>query len=113
MAGQLRARNYRRGRLGSLICLSYLALVVGAAAFTGLDALVGENLDASFAGVPLVMLTAPSSILSVALFDVVQSPGPPWVSYVLNLAVLVALGCVQAFLGWLVLRGAAVTASPD
>lgn len=113
MAGQFRARNYRRGRLGSLICLTYLALVVGAAAFTGLDALVGENVDASFAGVPLVMLTAPSSLLSVALFDVVQSPGPPWVSYVLNLTVLVALGCVQAFLGWLVLRGAAVTASPD
>ncbi len=111
LAGQFSARRYRRGQVAGVVCVAYLALVAAAAGYTLYDSVFVETIGASFAGVPLIVLTAPSSILSVALFDVVQSPGPPWVSGALNVLVLAALGAFQAFLGWLVLRGATVGTS--
>ena len=112
LAGQFSARRYRRGRVAAMLCVAYLALVVAAAGYTLYDSVFVETIGASFAGVPLILLTAPSSILSVALFDVVQSPGPPWVSGALNVVVMVTLGAFQALLGWWVLRGA-TTGTPE
>ncbi len=108
MRAQLQASTYRRGRIAAGICLGYLALVVAAAAYTVYDALFVPSIGASFAGLPLILLTAPSSILVTVMAPPLGGPEMPrWLMLTAPVVMLVAVGVLQAFLGWLVLRGPA------
>ncbi|MFE7839915.1 SCO4225 family membrane protein [Streptomyces sp. NPDC057474] len=60
------SRTLRRHLLNPA-ALGYLALVVAVGVWVGVDTLFVEHADASFAGVWLFLVTAPTSLLFVAL----------------------------------------------
>ncbi len=98
-----RMSRYRRGRLATTICGGYLALVILALGVVLYDTYFVEHLDASFAGIYLIALTLPLSMLAMTATDTLLPidalPGPAF------LVVLVGCGLLQAVGLWFVLRG--------
>jgi hypothetical protein len=100
-----RMSRYRRGRLATTICGGYVALVILALGVVLYDMYFVEHLDASFAGIYLIALTLPLSMLAMTAADTLLPidalPGPAF------LVVLVGCGLLQALGLWFVLRGPA------
>lgn len=109
---------YRFGRPVAILCASYLVLVGVAAGYVVYDALFPPPgaVGASFAAVPLVVLTAPSSFVlaePVALFQALALPADVSRSHVvvtsaITVAPFLAAAVAQAVIVWFLLRGSAV-----
>ena len=80
------------------VVLGYVALVVAAVGYAGWDSTV-DHPDASFAALPAIVLTLPTSLLLLAALDRAGLSGP-----VGGAAVLLAAGGGQAYGMWLLLR---------
>lgn len=110
---------YRYGRPVAAACLVYLTLVVGAAGFVIYDEFFPDPdaVGVSFAGLPLIVLTAPASFVAaepmVAFQHLIFTSGSgvahPLSASLATVAPLVAAGVVQAAVVWLLLRGPRIT----
>lgn len=111
---RLRPALYTRGRLAAALCVVYLLLVLAAGVYTIYDAVFVESIGASFAGLPLVVLTAPLSFVAVPAITMVQAMlfpnGGGIGSTVVAVLTAFLLAAVQAYLGYLVLRGPRISA---
>jgi hypothetical protein len=100
-----RMSRFRRGRLAATICGAYIALVILALGVVLYDLYFVEHLDASFAGIYLIAITLPLSMLAMTTADTLLPTdalsGPAF------LVVLVGCGLLQAIGLWFVLRGPA------
>lgn len=109
LGAQLRPADFRRGRLAVSLCGLYLLLVVVASVYTVVDAVVEESIGVSFAGLPLVVLTAPLSLVISPVEGVLAAMlfpgGSGWAGTAVFVVESLAVSLVQAYLGWLVLRG--------
>ncbi|MGC1209153.1 MAG: hypothetical protein WA880_14485 [Ornithinimicrobium sp.] len=112
LLGQLRPKNYTRGRLAAIICGIYLAVILAAWLYALFDAYFVENIGASFAGLYLLVLSAPLSFLMTSALDAMNALDPegPIQEFIFWLGLLVP-AVIQAGIGWLVLRGRRVVNS--
>lgn len=105
----LRPGGFTRGRLAAGCCGVYLVLVVAAGVYTVYDAVFVETIGASFAALPLVVLTAPLSFVVSPVIGMVQGllfpEGGGLGVVVLSVLLSFVLALAQAYLGWRVLRG--------
>ncbi len=103
---QLRPKNFARGRIAALLCGLYLTLVLAAWLSTIYDAYFVYHPDASFAGLPLIVLTAPLSFIATPLLGMLGAMDPRgFVQESLFWPQFLILGLIQTYAGWLVLRG--------
>lgn len=114
---QVHPRHFTRGRMGAWLCGFYLTLVLAAWTFTLYDVYFVDHADASFAGIPLVLLTAPLSFAFspiVGVFGMLTAADPDSIlTPIVTFAPSLALGVIQAYVAWLVLRGRRVVNEPS
>lgn len=106
LRNHLRPERFTRGRVAAWICLSYLAIVTVAWLYTIYDAYFVDQVGASFAGVYVIVLTAPTSFLLIPLEDLLGLLDPRGVAgEVLLWALMLLPALIQAGIGWVVMRG--------
>lgn len=106
--------QYRRGRLAAGVCGGYLLLVAAFWGVAAADVLFPdpEQVGASFAALPGLVLTAPTSFV---LGPVIAVPGaalglvaPAASELVSTFVVIIGSGLIQAAIGWRLMRGARI-----